>query len=52
MFYIDMHDPAVEVRPIKQASGASGFNEVFFTDLQASRIRSASARWAMAGAWR
>ena len=23
MFYIDMHDPAVEVRPIKQASGAS-----------------------------
>ena len=34
MFYIDMHDPAVEVRPIKQASGASGFNEVFFTDLR------------------
>jgi len=33
MFYIDMHDPAVEVRPIKQASGGSGFNEVFFTDL-------------------
>ena len=34
MFYIDMHDPAVDVRPIKQASGASGFNEVFFTDLR------------------
>jgi alkylation response protein AidB-like acyl-CoA dehydrogenase len=34
MFYIDMHDPAVEVRPIKQASGGSGFNEVFFTDLR------------------
>ena len=34
MFAIDMHDPAVEVRPIKQASGASGFNEVFFTDLR------------------
>lgn len=34
MFYIDMHDRAVEVRPIKQASGASGFNEVFFTDLK------------------
>ncbi|MGA9796239.1 MAG: acyl-CoA dehydrogenase family protein [Rhizomicrobium sp.] len=34
MFYIDMHDPAVEVRPIKQASGGSGFNEVFFTDLK------------------
>jgi alkylation response protein AidB-like acyl-CoA dehydrogenase len=34
MFYIDMHDPAVDVRPIKQLSGASGFNEVFFTDLK------------------
>jgi alkylation response protein AidB-like acyl-CoA dehydrogenase len=34
MFYIDMHDKAVEVRPIKQLSGASGFNEVFFTDLR------------------
>ncbi|MBS0273693.1 MAG: acyl-CoA dehydrogenase family protein [Proteobacteria bacterium] len=34
MFYIDMHDPAVEVRPIKQASGGSGFNEVFFTNLR------------------
>ncbi len=34
MFYIDMKDPAVEVRPIKQASGQSGFNEVFFTDLR------------------
>ena len=33
-FWIDMHDKAVEVRPIKQASGASGFNEVFFTDLR------------------
>jgi alkylation response protein AidB-like acyl-CoA dehydrogenase len=34
MFWIDMHDKAVEVRPIKQASGGSGFNEVFFTDLR------------------
>jgi alkylation response protein AidB-like acyl-CoA dehydrogenase len=34
MFYIDMHDKAVDVRPIKQASGGSGFNEVFFTDLR------------------
>jgi alkylation response protein AidB-like acyl-CoA dehydrogenase len=33
-FWIDMHDSAVEVRPIKQASGTSGFNEVFFTDLR------------------
>jgi alkylation response protein AidB-like acyl-CoA dehydrogenase len=34
MFYIDMHAKGVEVRPIKQASGGSGFNEVFFTDLR------------------
>src|SRR6201992_2667757 len=34
MFYIDMHAPGVEGRPIKQSSGASGFNEVFFTDLR------------------
>jgi alkylation response protein AidB-like acyl-CoA dehydrogenase len=34
MFYIDMHDKAVDVRPIKQLSGGSGFNEVFFTDLR------------------
>jgi acyl-CoA dehydrogenase len=32
MFYVSMKSPGVEVRPIKQASGASGFNEVFFTD--------------------
>jgi len=34
MFYIDMKDPAVDIRPIKQASGGSGFNEIFFTDLK------------------
>lgn len=34
MFWIDMRDPAVEVRPIHQMSGASNFNEVYFTDLR------------------
>ncbi|WP_304186578.1 acyl-CoA dehydrogenase family protein [Phenylobacterium aquaticum] len=34
MFWIDMHDPGVEVKPIHQMSGGSGFNEVFFTDLR------------------
>ena len=33
MFFIDMKAPGVEVRPIKQASGTSGFNEVYFNDL-------------------
>jgi len=34
MFWIDMKAPGVEVRPIHQMSGGSGFNEVFFTDLR------------------
>ena len=34
MFYLSMKSPGVEVRPIKQASGASNFNEVFFTDVR------------------
>ncbi|MBN9557346.1 MAG: acyl-CoA dehydrogenase family protein [Alphaproteobacteria bacterium] len=34
MFYLSMKAPGVEVRPIKQASGQSGFNEVFFTDVK------------------
>jgi alkylation response protein AidB-like acyl-CoA dehydrogenase len=29
---IDMESPGVEVRPIKEISGDSGFNEIFFTD--------------------
>jgi alkylation response protein AidB-like acyl-CoA dehydrogenase len=34
MFFIDMHAPGIEVRRIKQISGTSNFNEVFFTDLR------------------
>ncbi len=34
MFFLSMKSPGVEIRPIKQASGASGFNEVFFTDVK------------------
>ena len=34
MFIVDMHDPCIEVRPLRQISGGSGFNEVFFTDLR------------------
>jgi hypothetical protein len=30
---IDMHAPGVEVRPLRQTSGASDFNEVFFNDV-------------------
>ncbi len=33
-FIIDMNAPGIEVRPIKQINGASGFNEVFFNDVR------------------
>ncbi len=33
MFFLDMKSPGVEVRPIRQISGGSDFNEVFFTDV-------------------
>lgn len=34
MFFLDMRSPGVEVRPIKQVNGQSGFNEVYFTDVR------------------
>ncbi|MFK7915765.1 MAG: acyl-CoA dehydrogenase family protein [Pseudomonadales bacterium] len=33
-FFLNMKSPGVEVRPIKQISGQSGFNEVYFTDVR------------------
>lgn len=32
MFWIDMHAEGVEAKPLVQMSGASNFNEVYFTD--------------------
>ncbi len=32
MLLVDMHQPGVEARPLKQMTGASEFGEVFFTD--------------------
>ncbi|HWM65128.1 MAG TPA: acyl-CoA dehydrogenase [Steroidobacteraceae bacterium] len=34
MFFLDMKSAGVEVRPIKQASGQSHFNEVYFSDVR------------------
>ena len=33
-FYVDMKAPGVEVKPIKQLTGDSDFNEVYFTDVR------------------
>jgi alkylation response protein AidB-like acyl-CoA dehydrogenase len=49
MFWIDMKAPGVEVRPIHQMSGASNFNEVYFTDL---RIKDSQRVGAIGEGWR
>jgi alkylation response protein AidB-like acyl-CoA dehydrogenase len=51
MFYLSMKTPGVEVRPIKQASGASGFNEIFFTDVKipdSQRVGEVGQGWQVA----
>ena len=35
-FYVDMKAPGVEIKPIKQLTGDSDFNEVYFTDVRVS----------------
>jgi alkylation response protein AidB-like acyl-CoA dehydrogenase len=49
MFWIDMKAPGVEVRPIHQMSGASNFNEVYFTDL---RIKDSQRVGAVGDGWK
>jgi len=51
MFIVNMTDPAVEVRPIHQASGGREFNEVYFTDLRvpdSDRLGEVGAGWKVA----
>ncbi len=51
MFWIDMKAPGVEVRPIHQMSGASNFNEVYFTDLKindSQRVGAVGEGWRVA----
>ncbi len=52
-FVIDMHQPGVDVRPIRSMAGASGFNEVFFTDAtipDAMRVGDVGDGWRVANA--
>jgi len=51
MFFLDMKSPGVEVRRIKQISGTSNFNEVFFTDVRipdSQRLGEIGAGWKVA----
>lgn len=50
-FIVDMKSPGVEVRPIKQSSGDSDFNEVFLTDVRipdANRLDAVGKGWQVA----
>jgi alkylation response protein AidB-like acyl-CoA dehydrogenase len=51
MFFLDMKLPGVEVRRIRQISGTSNFNEVFFTDVRipdAQRLGKVGEGWKVA----
>jgi len=51
MFMIDMRQPGVEVRPIKQMDGGQHFNEVFFNDASvpdAYRLGDVGGGWSAA----
>jgi len=48
MFIVDFMAPGVEIRPLRQMNGGSGFNEVFFTDVRvpdANRIGEVDDGW-------
>jgi len=49
-FIIDLEQPGVEIRPIKQMNGQAHFNEVFFTDARVSdadRVGDVNNGWAV-----
>ena len=50
-FVVDMHDPGVRTRPLRQMTGQAEFNEVYFTDARipdAHRLGAVGAGWAVA----
>lgn len=50
-FIVDMKTPGIDVRPIRQISGMSDFNETFFTDVRipdSNRIGAIGEGWACA----
>jgi alkylation response protein AidB-like acyl-CoA dehydrogenase len=52
-FVADLHDPGVEVRPLRQLTGEAEFNEVFLTDVRvpdANRLGNVGEGWRVANA--
>ncbi len=50
-FYVDMKSPGIEIRPIRQITGAADFNEVFFTDVRipdSQRLSEVDGGWGVA----
>ena len=48
-FVVDMHDPTVDVRPLRQMTGEAEFNEVYFTD---TRVPDSERLGAVGDGWR
>ena len=50
-FMVDMHAPGVEVKPLRQMTGGTNFNEVFFTDVRipdSHRLGDVNQGWGVA----
>jgi alkylation response protein AidB-like acyl-CoA dehydrogenase len=50
-FFFDMKSPGIEIRPIRQAHGEAGFNEVFFTNVRipdSQRLGNVGDGWSVA----
>lgn len=50
-FFLDMKTPGIEIKPIKQISGTSNFNEVYFTDVRipdSQRLGDVGQGWSVA----
>ena len=50
-FFVDMKSPGIEIKPIRQISGESNFNEVYFTDVRipdAQRLGAVGQGWQVA----
>ena len=48
-FFVDMKSPSIDIKPIKQITGGSSFNEVYFNDV---RIPDSQRLGAIGDGWR